>query len=62
MTLLNFVVWSETMVGNSNVLAKPVAEDILDKIAISQEIDERGRPFGDGYAAKNNQSYRKGEF
>ncbi|TYZ29113.1 UDP-N-acetylglucosamine 2-epimerase (non-hydrolyzing) [Selenomonas caprae] len=50
-TLLNFVVWPETMVGNRNVLAKPVAEDILEKIAIPQEIDESYQPFGDGHAA-----------
>lgn len=52
LTLLDFVVWPETMVGNRNVLAKPVAADILDKIAIPQEIDESYQPFGDGHAAE----------
>lgn len=50
-TLLDFVVWPETMVGNRNVLAKPVAADILDKIAIPQKVDENYQPFGDGHAA-----------
>ena len=51
-TLLNFVVWQETMVGNRNVLAKPQAEDILEKIAIQQEVGTDYRPFGDGHAAE----------
>lgn len=51
-TLLDFVVWPETMVGNHNVLAKPKAEEILEKIAIPQEISKDYSPFGDGHAAE----------
>ena len=51
-TLLNFVVWQETMVGNRNVLAKPQAEDILEKITIQQEVSAGYHPFGDGHAAE----------
>ncbi len=51
-TLLDFVVWPETMVMNRNVLAKPKAEDILEKIAIQQEVSVGYHPFGDGHAAK----------
>lgn len=51
-TLLDFVVWPETMVGNRNVLAKPKAEEILEKIAIPQEISKDYSPFGDGHAAE----------
>ncbi len=47
-TLLDFVVWPETMVGNRNVLAKPKAEDILEKIAIPQDVSTDYHPFGDG--------------
>ncbi|WP_303840305.1 non-hydrolyzing UDP-N-acetylglucosamine 2-epimerase [Selenomonas ruminantium] len=50
-TLLDFVVWPETMVGNRNVLARPKAEDILEKIAILQEVSADYHPFGDGHAA-----------
>lgn len=51
-TLLNFVVWPETMVMNRNVLAKPQAEDILEKITIQQEVSADYHPFGDGHAAE----------
>lgn len=51
-TLLDFVVWPETMVGNRNVLAKPESSDILAKLTIPQEIDEHYQPFGDGHAAE----------
>lgn len=51
-TLLDFVVWPETMVGNRNILAKPLAKDILDKIDIEQVVDETYQPFGDGHAAE----------
>ena len=50
-TLLDFVVWPETMVMNRNVLAKPKAEDILEKIVIQQEVCTDYHPFGDGHAA-----------
>ncbi len=50
-TLLDFVVWPETMVGNRNNLAAPKAEDILAKLKLAQTIDESYQPFGDGHAA-----------
>lgn len=50
-TVLDFVVWPETMTGNRNQLAQPIAEDILDKLSISQNIDDSYQPFGDGNAA-----------
>lgn len=51
-TVLDFVVWPETMAGKRNVLAKPMAEDILGKLAEEQTIREGYEPFGDGHAAK----------
>lgn len=49
-TMLDFVVWRETMVGNRNQLSAPRKEDILNKLAAEQEIDLSYKPFGDGHA------------
>ena len=51
-TLLNFVVWPETMVKNRNTLSSANAEEILVKLKEPQEIDENYHPFGDGHAAE----------
>lgn len=51
-TVFDFPIWPETMVGNRNNLAKPKMEDVLGKLALEQEIDESYQPFGDGYAAE----------
>ena len=51
-TILPFVVWAETMVGNRNNLASPQAEDILAKLQLTQTIDEYYQPFGDGKASE----------
>ena len=51
-TVFDFPIWPETMVGNRNNLSKPITEDILEKLALVQEIDESYQPFGDGYAAE----------
>ena len=50
-TVLDFVVWPETMVGKRNELAKPVAEDIIAKLNTTQEVDKNYQPFGDGHSA-----------
>lgn len=46
------VLWPETMVGNRNQLADPVAGDILSKLAAVQTIDRSYKPFGDGHAGR----------
>lgn len=51
-TVLDFVVWPETMVGNRNQLAKPEVEDIVSKLHSNMEIDAEYEPFGDGHAAQ----------
>lgn len=51
-TVLDFVVWPETMVGYRNQLVRPNAEDILEKLAVPQIVDKLYFPFGDGHAAK----------
>ena len=51
-TVLDFVVWPETMVGNRNQLAKPDKDDILSKLSADQVIDLKTQPFGDGHAAE----------
>lgn len=50
--VLDYVVWPETMVGNRNQLAKPISDDILEKLSREQVIDPSYQPFGDGRAAE----------
>lgn len=50
-TVLDFVVWPETMLGNRNELARPIAAEIVEKLGNSQIIDEDYCPFGDGKSA-----------
>lgn len=51
-TILDFVVWPETMVGKRNALSAPKADEILKKLAEDQTIEESYQPFGDGHAAE----------
>lgn len=50
-TVLDFVVWPETMIDNRNQLARPNREEIIKKMAAQQKIDPTVNPFGDGSAA-----------
>lgn len=50
-TILDFVCWPETMVGNRNNLAKPLQEDIIRQLEKNQIIEENYSPFGDGKSA-----------
>lgn len=51
-TILDFVVWPETMVDGRNELSHPVAEEIVEKLSHEQYIDENYLPFGDGHSAE----------
>lgn len=51
-TVLDFKVWPETLVGKRNELAKPNHEDILSKLQTEQIIDDNYQPFGDGNASE----------
>lgn len=51
-TVLDFVCWPETMVGNRNVLCAPRAEKILSELEKPQMINSSYQPFGDGHAAE----------
>ena len=51
-TILDFVCWPETMVDNRNNLSAPIAEEILKKLSLQQNIDENYQPFGDGHSAE----------
>lgn len=51
-TVLDFVVWPETMVKCRNRLARPSCEDILEKLSETQEIDAGYQPFGNGNAGE----------
>jgi len=50
-TILDFVVWPETMINYRNQLSKPKAEEILEKLEIDQIADCSYMPFGDGHSA-----------
>ena len=50
-TVLDFVVWPETMKDECNVLAKPDKEDILSKLNREVKFDPSYQPFGDGNSA-----------
>ena len=50
-TVLDFVVWPETMTEGRNVLSKPRADEIIKRIEEPQTIDNSYMPFGDGNAA-----------
>ena len=50
-TVLDFVVWPETMVDGRNELSRPVAGEILAALAHPQKITAAYQPFGDGHAA-----------
>lgn len=51
-TVLDFIVWPETMHDNRNELAKPNADDIVSKLSNEQIIEMNDYPFGDGNSAK----------
>lgn len=51
-TVLDFVVWPETMKDNCNQLAKPIRQDILDKLNAIVRFDSTYEPFGDGESAE----------
>ena len=47
-TILDYIVWPETMAGKRNQLAKPYKEDIIQKLRVTPEQDNTYQPFGDG--------------
>lgn len=51
-TVLDFIVWPETMVCYRNQLAKPDAEMITAKLNYTQVIDPDYQPFGDGHSGE----------
>ncbi len=50
-TVLDFIVWPETMIDNRNQLSKPDAEEILMRLQTVQYIGQEKQPFGDGHSA-----------
>ena len=51
-TVLDFVVWPETMVHYCNQLSGPSRDEILDKLSRMAVFDSAYRPFGDGHSAE----------
>jgi UDP-N-acetylglucosamine 2-epimerase len=51
-TVFDYVVWPETMVGNQNQLAKPDKQDILGKLSAEVNKNPEYKPFGDGKSAE----------
>lgn len=50
-TVLDFVCWPETMIGNRNNLSKPNKKMILAELSKEQMVDDKYLPFGDGKAS-----------
>lgn len=51
-TILDFVVWPETMIDNRNQLSKPIKDEIIKCLNTKQTIKENCHPFGDGHSAE----------
>lgn len=50
-TILDFVVWPETMVNGCNKLSKPSKKEILSNLEKEVDFSECGEPFGNGKSA-----------
>jgi UDP-N-acetylglucosamine 2-epimerase (non-hydrolysing)/UDP-GlcNAc3NAcA epimerase len=50
-TILDHVVWSETMRGNVNQISAAESSEILAKLNVKPDFSKKGSPFGDGNAA-----------
>lgn len=55
-TVFDYVVWPETMIGNRNQLAKADRRDILNKLSCTQRITDNNA-FGDGESASRILEY-----
>ena len=51
-TVLDFVVWPETMIDNRNQLSHPDKYEIIEKLDAEQTIDKSYKPFGSGHAGE----------
>lgn len=51
-TVLDFIVWPETMIDNRNQLSRPNKDEILNILSDAQTIDNNYRPFGDGQSGE----------
>jgi len=51
-TVFDYVIWPETMIGNANQLAKADRKDILEKLCVEVRWNESYQPFGAGDSAK----------
>ncbi|MCL2221075.1 MAG: UDP-N-acetylglucosamine 2-epimerase (non-hydrolyzing) [Oscillospiraceae bacterium] len=50
-TILDHVVWPETMRGNVNQISAAESSEILAKLNVKPDFSKKGSPFGDGNAA-----------
>jgi UDP-N-acetylglucosamine 2-epimerase (non-hydrolysing)/UDP-GlcNAc3NAcA epimerase len=51
-TVFDYAVWPETMTGGCNMLARPDAADIAQKLTVTPVWPEGQNPFGDGHACE----------
>lgn len=51
-TVLDFIVWPETMVNFCNQLVKPNKLDILRKLSVQAVFENNYQPFGNGHSAE----------
>ena len=61
-TVFDYAVWPETMLGQCNVLAVPKREDILDKLGAQPVWPSGDSPFGDGHACEKIVSLLESNF
>ena len=61
-TVFDYVVWPETLVGNRNVMSAPKAGEIAEKLHQPQTIDPAYQPFGDGHACEKILKITQKEF
>jgi len=61
-TVFDYVVWPETLVGNRNTMSSPNAEEISAKLHQPQVIDPAYQPFGDGHACEKILKITQKEF
>jgi len=51
-TVLDDVVWPETMAGSINQISSAASREILSKLNVNPDFSQKGFPFGDGHAAE----------
>jgi len=51
-TVMDYIQWPETLVGNINQMTKPRKDDILGKLRVDPDFSKHANQFGDGHSAE----------